>query len=69
MRLSNNILIFVLLQGINNCFSYIITVDSHAEECFFDSGGLIDDVFKELSAVDLVEIIRSLLFINSKLWQ
>lgn len=31
-------ILILIVQLINNCFSYIITVDSHAEECFHDSG-------------------------------
>lgn len=31
-----NILYLLLLSLISNSFAYIITVDSHAEECFFD---------------------------------
>lgn len=38
MRLYQSILALLVLQLIDNCYSYIITVDSHAEECFFDTG-------------------------------
>jgi len=32
-----NILYLILLSLFSSSFAYIITVDSHAEECFFDS--------------------------------
>lgn len=32
-----SLLYLLLLSIISNSFAYIITVDSHAEECFFDS--------------------------------
>jgi hypothetical protein len=33
----NSLGFLVLLASLSSSFAYIITVDSHAEECFFDA--------------------------------